>query len=139
MDDVAAPSAGPAAGLGDGVPEVTVELADSAQEKPPAMGELGDGMEVMPPPVTETSLGKEDSPAVPSSPEVQEIVSGMHAGIEKGMEGETDNLIDDNPGDGEVNASSLELDVASGADDCEALVESRVNLSRIPNSPESTH
>ncbi|KAG8077424.1 hypothetical protein GUJ93_ZPchr0007g3208 [Zizania palustris] len=120
MDDVVAPViAVPAVDTADGALEVNVKQADRVQEE-----RLCDGMEVMLPPVTEPSQGKEDSPAVASSPDGQQIVSIMHAGVEKFMEGETDILIDDNP---------------TGAEDCEALVESRVNLSRIPNSPESTH
>jgi hypothetical protein len=57
------------------------------------------------------------------------------------MEVEVDKVNDGSPGVGRVSSIlGTKLDVAATDGDSEALlVESRVNLSRIPNSPESTH
>ena len=139
--DVAPPAiAVPVDGPADGAPELIIEHSDVLQDAPSAIEESGDTMEVVPPAVTEHSgQGEDDAPAFACPPNGQETVSMMHAGVEKDMKGD----IDDSPEDVAVNASSFvsELDVvASGAQDCEGLlVEGRVNLSRIPNSPESTH
>uniref|UniRef100_A0A453F5I5 Uncharacterized protein n=1 Tax=Aegilops tauschii subsp. strangulata TaxID=200361 RepID=A0A453F5I5_AEGTS len=107
-------------------------------EAPSANEEPGDTVEVMPPAFTEQSGQVKDDPPSVATPNSGEAVS-MHAAVEKDM----DEVTDDSPGDGEVNASNFvsELDVvASGAQDCEGvLVEGSLNLSRIPNSPESTH
>uniref|UniRef100_A0A0A9FKF8 Uncharacterized protein n=1 Tax=Arundo donax TaxID=35708 RepID=A0A0A9FKF8_ARUDO len=154
MEDLVPPAIEvPADGLYDGSRQVALEHAadlldvtpaDGLEDvAPSAVGESGDSMEVMPPAITEPSIGKEDAPAVASPADCQERPSIMHAGAQTGMEEEIDKVIDDNPGNGEVKSSILapELVVAaSDAQDSEALlVESRVNLSRIPNSPESTH
>uniref|UniRef100_A0A0A9DMD0 Uncharacterized protein n=1 Tax=Arundo donax TaxID=35708 RepID=A0A0A9DMD0_ARUDO len=152
MEDVVPPAIEvPADVLEDGARQVTLEHAadlpedtpeDGVEDVPPsAVEESGDSMEVVPPASTETSIGKEDAPAV-GSPDGHERPSIMYAGAETGMEEEIDKVIVDNPGDGEVDSSILapELDVAaSDAQDSALLVGSRVNLSRIPNSPESTH
>ncbi|XP_062216873.1 uncharacterized protein LOC133916978 [Phragmites australis] len=153
MEDVVPPAIEvPADGIEDGARQVTLEHAADLPEvtpadgmedvAPSAVGELGDSMEVMPPAAADTSIGKEDAPVV-ASPDGQEGPSIMHAGAETGIEEDIDKVTDDNNGDGEVNSSILapKLDVAaSDSQDSEALlVESRVNLSRIPNSQESTH
>jgi hypothetical protein len=141
MEDVAPPAiAVPVDCPADGAPELIIEPSDVLQEAPSAIEESGGTKEVVPPAVTEQSVQvKDDAPAVACPPNEQETVSVMHAGVAKDMQGDND----DSPEDAAVNASSFvsELDViASGAQDCEGLlVEGRVNLSRIPNSPESTH
>ncbi|KAK8453273.1 hypothetical protein SEVIR_5G256100v4 [Setaria viridis] len=144
----------PADGLEDGEPQATLEHAGDLLEvisadgledvaQPSADGESGDNMEIMPPAMTDPSLGKEEvAPVAASPPGSQERPFIMHADAETGMEDQIGKVIDDNPGDGEVSSIlATKLDVAASDDqDSEALlVESRVNLSRIPNSPESTH
>lgn len=140
IDDLSPPAIAEPA---DGVPQVISEHVDGSQEAPSAPEELGDAMDIVPPAVTKQPGQGEDSHAVGSPPGGQETVFIMHEGVEKGMQGDADKVIDDIPGDAEVNASNFvsELDVvARGAQDCEGLlVERGVNLSRIPNSPESTH
>lgn len=139
MEDVPPPAvAVPVDGPADGATGLIIEHIDGSQEAPSANEEPGDTIEVVPPAFTEQSgQVKDDSPV--ATPNSGEAVS-MHAAVEKDI----DEVTDDSPGDGEVNASNFvsELDVVAsgGAQDCEGvLVEGRVNLSRIPNSPESTH
>jgi hypothetical protein len=140
MEDVAPPAiAVPVDGQADGAPELIIEHSDVLQEASSAIEDSADTMEVVHPDFTEQSgQGKDDAPAVACPPNGQETVSIMNAGVVKDMQGDING-----PEDPAVNASSVvsELDVvASGAQDCEGLlVEGRVNLSRIPNSPESTH
>ncbi|XBI18369.1 hypothetical protein VPH35_060165 [Triticum aestivum] len=139
MEDVPPPAvAVPADGPADGATGLIIEHIDGSQEAPSANEEPGDTVEVMPPAFTEQSGQVKDDPPSVATPNSGEAVS-MHAAVEKDM----DEVTDDSPGDGEVNASNFvsELDVvASGAQDCEGvLVEGSLNLSRIPNSPESTH
>lgn len=118
-----------------GIPEVTPAdvLLDVA---PSAVGESGDDMEIIPSAMAEPQLGKEPAPV--ASPDSQEKPFMLDS--ETGMEVEV-KVIDDNPGDGRVSSIlGTKLDFAAIDGDSEALlVESRVNLSRIPNSPESTH
>jgi len=121
-----------------GILEVTPDdgLEDVA---PSAVGESGDDMEIMPPAIAEPRVGKDPDP-IASPPDSQEKPSIMQD-TETGMEVEVDKVIDDSPGVGRVGSIlGTKLDVAATDGDSEALlVESRVNLSRIPNSPESTH
>uniref|UniRef100_A0A453F5F2 Uncharacterized protein n=1 Tax=Aegilops tauschii subsp. strangulata TaxID=200361 RepID=A0A453F5F2_AEGTS len=89
-------------------------------EAPSANEEPGDTVEVMPPAFTEQSGQVKDDPPSVATPNSGEAVS-MHAAVEKDM----DEVTDDSPGDGEVNASNFvsELDVvASGAQDCEGFL-----------------
>lgn len=147
-----APNKVPADGLEDGEPQATLEHIADLQEITAAGsledvafsadGESGDNTEAMPPAIADPNLGKEVAPAVASPPDSLERPSIMPADAETGMEDQIDNIICDNPGDAEVSSIlATKLDVAASDDgDSEALlVESRVNLSRIPNSPESTH
>lgn len=143
MEDVLPPA------IGDGALQATFEHAVGILEDTPADGlgdvapsaveESGDDMEIMPPAVAEPRVGK-DAASVASPPDSQEKPSIMHDS-ETGMEVEVDKVIDDSPGVGRVSSIlGTKLDVAATDGDSEALlVESRVNLSRIPNSPESTH
>lgn len=153
-NDVASPAIEvPADVLDDGAPQVTLEHAADLRDATPAdviedvapsaVGESGD-LEAILPFVTESSPGKGDASAAASPPDGHSIPPSMvHEGADTGMEDEVGKAIADNPENGQVNSSGLdpELDIAaSDAQDPGALlVESRVNLSRIPNSPESTH
>jgi zinc finger CCCH domain-containing protein 13 len=137
MEDVLPPA------IEDGALQATLEHAVGILEVTPGDGlgnvapSSGDDMEIMPSAMTEPRLGKETAP-VASPPDSQEKPSIMHDS-ETGME--VDKVIDDIHGDGRVSSIlGTKLDVAASDGDSEALlVESRVNLSRIPNSPESTH
>jgi zinc finger CCCH domain-containing protein 13 len=137
MEDVLPPA------IEDGALQATLEHAVGILEVTPGDGlgnvapSSGDDMEIMPSTMTEPRLGKETAP-VASPPDSQEKPSIMHDS-ETGME--VDKVIDDIHGDGRVSSIlGTKLDVAASDGDSEALlVESRVNLSRIPNSPESTH
>jgi zinc finger CCCH domain-containing protein 13 len=151
MEDVVSPAIeAPADVLDDDAQQVTLEHASDLGDATPAdamedvgpsaSGESGDSVKVMLLAVTESSLGKEDASSAASPPGSHgKPPSIMGAGI--GMEDEVGKAI--GAGNGEVNSSGLapELDVTtSDAQDPEALlVESRVNVRRIPNSPESTH
>jgi len=161
MTDVV-PSANevPADGLEDGEPQTNLEhvadlpkdsaadgledvapSSDNVEVIPLAMTEPGDNVEVIPPAMTEPSLSKVVAPAVASPPDGQERPS-MHTDAEAVIEDEIDKVIDDNPGDGEVSsilATKLDVAASDHRDSGALLVESRVNLTRIPNSPESTH
>ena len=162
MTDVV-PSANevPADGLEDGEPQTNLEhvadlpkdsaadgledvapSSDNVEVIPLAMTEPGDNVEVIPPAMTEPSLSKVVDPAVASPPDGQERPSNMHTDAETVIEDEIDKVIDDNPGDGEVSsilATKLDVAASDHRDSGALLVESRVNLTRIPNSPESTH
>jgi hypothetical protein len=121
-----------------GILEVTP--ADGLEDvAPSAVGESGDDMEIIPPAMAEPRVGKDAAP-VASPPDSQEKPSIMQD-TETGMEVEVDKVNDGSPGVGRVSSIlGTKLDVAATDGDSEALlVESRVNLSRIPNSPESTH
>lgn len=153
MEDVMlSPNKLPDDGLEDHGPQATLEHAADLQETIAAGsledvalsadGESVDNTEVMPPSITDPNLGKEVAPVVASPSDGLERPSIIPADAETGMEDQLDNIIGDNPGDAEVSSIlATKLDVAASDDgDSEALlVESRVNLSRIPNSPESTH
>lgn len=131
----------PADGLEDGEPQATLEHAGDLLEDVSADGleEVAQPLEIIPPAMTDPSLGKEVAPVAASPPGSQERPF-MHADAETGMEDQIGKVIDDNPGEA-TSIRAIKFDVAaSGDQDSEALlVESRVNLSRIPNSPESTH
>jgi zinc finger CCCH domain-containing protein 13 len=150
MEDVISPAIEvPADVLDDDAQQVTLEHASDLRDATPAdamedvapsaAGESGYRVKVMPPTVTESSLGKEYASA--ASPPGSHGRPPSIMGADKGMGDEVGKAR--GAGNGEVDSSGLapELDVtASDAQDPEALlVESRVNLRRIPNSPESTH
>ena len=147
MTDVV-PSANevPADGLEDGEPQTNLEHVadlpkDSAADGLEDVAPSSDNVEVIPPAMTEPSLSKVVAPAVASPPDGQERPS-MHTDAEAVIEDEIDKVIDDNPGDGEVSsilATKLDVAASDHQDSGDLLVESRVNLTRIPNSPESTH
>jgi zinc finger CCCH domain-containing protein 13 len=151
IEDVVSPAIeAPADFLDDDAPQATLELASDLQEATPAdamedvapsaVGESCHSLEGMPPAVTESSLGKEDASAA-ASPGSLGIPPIMHEGADTGMEDDMGKAIA--AGNGDVNSSGLapEFNVPTcDAQDPEALlVESRINLSRIRNSPESTH
>jgi zinc finger CCCH domain-containing protein 13 len=151
MENVVSPAIEvPADVLDDDAPQVTLELASDLREATPAdamedvapsaVGESCQNLVVMPPAVTESSLGKEDASAAGSPGSLGIPLSIMHEDA-TGMEDELGKAIA--AGNGDVNSSGLapEFNVPTcDAQDPEALlVESRINLSRIRNSPESTH
>jgi hypothetical protein len=152
MDVVPSANEVPADGLED-EPQAPLEhVADLQKDSaadgledvaPSAVGESGDNVEVIPPAVTEPSLSKVVvARAVASPPNGQERPSNTHTDVETVIEDEIDKVIDDNPGDGEVSsilATKLDVAASDHRDSGALLVESRVNLTRIPNSPESTH